>query len=489
MFKESIMQTPFVGDIQDSVFSRIYGDSFRGEVSFISTLRALVFPRMSETDQLKVFYRECTLQKRYVDRNHPDAALSNAVGTYGTTQKNSVRIINVCGYMKEDNKAVLDTAENSFLRYAGGGFQRIEKFTEFFKKAFRTLCFVNKDDRITIVFVDEMDTRRFHFLQLAIPVMFPWYFPPESGLSDQELGIIQSLKEKEPDKYLAALQVAASKYDFRTMKIKSVLGNFEKRFLDGYLTQSREKLNAYSQDVKNYEDAIANLMAKYYEESIRMEGIQAKIANGGVSSELMNYFMRNKNLSIISSGSTGITFSVKSYLTYFDEDAVKRYLEKSESVLYSGGGNFSDGEIKMLMQAIFVDQILKMKFCASYSLDLCGSVQARAHERYGAEFSDCTPNPHIDRYHCLGDYRRYITDRLFAQDYIGAIEQCVVSCASLNFSDTTVIEEFMDRIRGMSNDDVNIRCIELPDGKTVNPYDAIEWLKEQQSRTEEAKNG
>ena len=489
MFKEPIMQTPFLGDVQNSVFSRIYGDSFRGDVSFVSTLRALVFPRMSETDQLKVFYRESTLSKRDVDRNHPDTVLSSVIGNYGRIQENSVRIINVCNYMKDGNEATMNVVEKNFLQYAGGGFRRIEKFTEFFKKIFRTMCFVNEEDRITIVFTESMDIRRFHFLQLAVPVMFPWYFPPDNGITDQELNIVQSFKEKEPDKYMAALETAAAKYDFRTMRIKSVLGDFEKKFLERALVQSRERLASFSRDVQNYEDAITNLMAKYYDESIRMAGVQARIASGDSDNELMNYFIRNPNLSIVSSGMSEITFNVKGYLAYFDEDVVKRYLEKPESILYSGGGDFSNEEIKMLMKAIFVDQDLRMKFCASYTFNMKGSVQARSHANYGTEFNDCTPNPHIDRYHCLGDYRRHIDERLASYDYVGAIDQCVVSCTSLNFSDTTVIEEFMARIRGMSGDGVNMRCIELPDGKIVDPAGAIKWLKEHQNSAEEVENG
>ena len=55
------------------------------------------------------------------------------------------------------------------------------------------------------------------------------------------------------------------------------------------------------------------------------------------------------------------------------------------------------------------------------------------------------PNPHIDRYSCLGNYERTMNERLMENDAIGAIEQCISSCKSLNFSDSTVMEVLMDR--------------------------------------------
>jgi len=49
---------------------------------------------------------------------------------------------------------------------------------------------------------------------------------------------------------------------------------------------------------------------------------------------------------------------------------------------------------------------------------------------------------------------------------------------SLNFADSTVIGEFVSRIFSNGRG-VNIKCIELPDGKVVDPEGAIQWLKEQ----------
>ena len=192
----------------------------------------------------------------------------------------------------------------------------------------------------------------------------------------------------------------------------------------------------------------------------------------------MGYFIHNKNLSLVSVDRSRLTFNCKGYLTYFDEEGAKRYINNKNSMLYRASDRFSNEDIAMFSKALFLDQKIRMKFCASYTFDLTGSVRANSHAIYGTEFGDCTPNPHIDRYSCLGNHERAITGRLREHDYVGAIEQCISSCVSLNFADSTVIGEFVSRIFSNGRG-VNIRCIELPDGKVVDPEGAIQWLKEQ----------
>ena len=91
------------------------------------------------------------------------------------------------------------------------------------------------------------------------------------------------------------------------------------------------------------------------------------------------------------------------------------------------------------------------------------------------------PNPHINRYSCLGNYVRTINELLKDRNYIGAIEQCSASAKSLNFGDSTVMHEFMRFMYSSGNR----TFIELSDGTTVSPINAIKWLKEQENNDEQ----
>ena len=490
MFRNAINDTPFLGTLPDSVFSRVCGQAFRGDYSFISTLRALVFPRMPEEDGISFSYKEIALSKADVERNHKDVIMQHilSVRRGGYMMAGTIQLYNTCNSNSESNKATLDAVEKNFPGFVGGNFVKVERLTEYYKKIFRVLCYINQETKTTVVFTDNIDLRRFHLLQVAIPVMLPWYFPPEAGVTDQEKAILESFNEKTPDSYMAALNAAAEKYDFRTMKIKNELGNFENRFLEREAQNARNNLDQYLSAVRELEDMIASKMKLYYDEDIRLAGIQAKIAAGDGTSEIVSYFIRNRNLSLISVERNRLIFECKGYLSYFDEEGVKRNLNNRNSVVYYASDRIPVDDIEMLMKAIFLDQKLRMKFCASYIFDLSGYVRANSHATYGSEFNDCMPNPHIDEYSCLGNYERVINEYLRKHDYVGAIEQCISSCMSLNFADSTVISEFMRRISGSSSSRVNSRCIELPDGSVVSPREAIQWLKDQneQKKAKEA---
>jgi hypothetical protein len=118
---------------------------------------------------------------------------------------------------------------------------------------------------------------------------------------------------------------------------------------------------------------------------------------------------------------------------------------------------------------------------------MTGDVRGLSGHDYGYECRDCTPNPHIDGYSCLGNYRQSINELLSRHDYIGAIEQCAASCKSINFNDSTVMCELMRRIYGVADRQgaINTRCFELPDGSVVTPEEAISWIKSQEGKTDE----
>ena len=55
---------------------------------------------------------------------------------------------------------------------------------------------------------------------------------------------------------------------------------------------------------------------------------------------------------------------------------------------------------------------------------------------------------------------------------------------SLNFGDSTVMDAFMSAIYGTSRK-YKGNFIELPDGTTVNPKEAIKWIKEREAESNE----
>lgn len=495
MFKSVINSTPLVSDAANSFFQNIRGDYFQRDVTFVSTLRALVAPRMADGDSITLSFSETSYTVGNV-RNNSTRAVVNAICGHSYAAKGytgQIQIHNFESQSQEDNYACLELMKSSFEQQYEG-WHRLNKVTDFFRKTFYVLCFINPEKKSVYIFADRMDVKKMHYLQCSIFAFLPWYFDPEAGVSESEMELINSLREKKSDKYEDCIVRIASQYDFRTQRIRNLLAGFETRYERQECEAVRRQIQEYIDEIQRLDSQIGECLRYKSDKEIRLLGLEAKIAQGDTEdSEIMEYFLCNNKLVLEEVTDTYMVFSCMDYLTYFDEDMAKQMIDNKRSYVYRPNGracnNFiQEDDMKKLMYAIFIDQMLRIKMCCAYRFELNGSVSGLSGHRYGYEFRECTPNTHIDRYSCMGNYKRTINQLLTNHDYIGAIEQCIASCKSLNFADSTVMEEFMRRLYGISDYEVNIRCIELPDGKVVTPKEAVEWIKANEPQEQETES-
>lgn len=483
MFKNQIIETPYTTAVADEFFSNIRGDKFCSDNSFLSTLRALVYPRMGASDRLSLYFSFSAVdeaKRSSLDHLVSLTSFCAVNGARGVFQIHSLNSSNHDGCVK-----YLEFAERYFeSEYPD--YHEIPKVREFFRKSFAVLCLANEELESTILFVENLDYKKLHYIQCGILAMLPWYFNPADGISEDEMALIKSCRERTSAKFEEATAKLASQYDFREMKIRQELSGFESRYLDSTIREVERKLGSINDSIKRYFNEIKNLMAQKEQEDIYLTGLRNKkySSNEEEDSEIMQYFLSNKNLSLDNVQGSNITFVAGGYLTYFDEDMAERLIENDRSYIYMDGHDYYDGLItsegmRKLMTAIFLDQELKIKFKAAYRLTISGNPEVRAISRYtyGSIFPGYLPNPHTDMYSCMGTYEKETYERLLEHDYIGAIEQCVVSARSLNFADSVVMQGFMRIMYGNVD---QISFIELPDGSMVTPVEAIEYLNKKE---------
>lgn len=476
MFRETIRSTPFTSDVADDFFRNITGPSFDDDVSFLSTLRALVAPRMQDDERIELILNTSAYSAEQI-ASVPATKAVQAICKDRISRDNSV-ILTIFNNAQEDNFANLELIKSTFCSVYPG-WHMLEKITEFFRKTFYVLCFIKPDTKQVYLFTEKIDMRKYHYLQCSIFAFLPWYFDPQKGVEPEEMELIKSLREKKQEQYQDAIAKLAEKYDFRSAKIRRLLAGFETRYEQQEVVTVRSGINDCIDAIKRLNQNIAEYLNQKRELEIRLLGLETKIASGGGESEIMEYFLSNNKLVLCGVDNQSITFIAKDYLTFFDEEIAETMIENHNSYIYRGN-RYTDlipeEDMEMLMRAI-IEQKVKIKFCAAYEFDFDGGVTAIRSYRYGSECRDCTPNPHTDRYSCMGNYERTINDLLMNNNYIMAIEQCVASCKSLNFGDLPVMSEFMRRLYGVSDYNVNMRCVELPDGNVVTPQQAIEFLK------------
>lgn len=478
MFKAIINSTPFTSDVANDFFQNITGDGYNGDVSFVATLRALVAPRMKEEEKLYVGFTSSNYTASQIGSDSAKRMVKN-ICNLDYMDEGSIYIHNFNNRNQEDNIANLELMKSTFCEVYKD-WVRIENVTLFFKKTFYVLCFVNPSTRQVVIFTDSLDVRKYHYLQCAVLAFLPWYFNPDEGVSEQEMELIKALREKTATAYEDCLTKMASQYDFKQAKIRKLLAGFETRYERIECDRMRHNIEHCIENIDDLNERIAEYLRSKRDYEVRLLGLETRIAAGAGESELMDYFLSNDKLHLESVTDTTMIFIAKDYLTFFDEEVAMSVIDNRDSYIYKPNGRrcnnyIQEDDMEMFMTAV-VDGKVKIRFCAAYKFTFGERVAALSHYQYGSDFRDCTPNPHIDQYHCMGNYERTINTLVRDNNYIMALEQSIASCKSLNFGDSPVMQEFMSRLYGLNNN-ANVRCVELPDGSVVTPKEAIEYLK------------
>lgn len=495
MFRQAINQTALTSDAANSYFEHIRGDSYNGDVTFLSTLRALVAPRMPADESLDLIFNSNHINEATA-KSYPSATVVKSLcNSFNSSNRGVVYVHNMDSDSTEDNTYCLDLLKTSFTKIYKG-WHRLTKVSDLFRNQFYTLCFINPELKSVAIFVDSLSISKLHYLQCAILGFFPWYFVPEQGVSAEEMALINTLRAKDVNDYIACIAKLAEKYDFRAAKIKQQLAGFETVYERQRCDSIRRDISNVDDNIERYNAAIGEQLANRRDLEIQLLGLETKIASGSESSEIMDYFLHNKRLDLDYVDSSDLAFIAKDYITYFDEDAAKSVIDNPNSVIYMPDGRACNNyipakKVKELMYAIFIDQSIRIKVCAAYRFSLTGNVQAISEYHFGAEYAEYMPNPHIQGYSCMGNYSTAINKALHKRDYISALEQTIASAKSLNFTDSTVIRYFMRKVYGFSYDD-NTRAkhkwFELPDGTCVTAAEAADWVWAQRQQSEQEEN-
>ena len=78
MFRPTINSTPLTSQTAHTFFRNIGGESYHNDVTFISTLRALVASRINEGESVSVAFRNTSYSKNTIEDN-PGNTVINAI--------------------------------------------------------------------------------------------------------------------------------------------------------------------------------------------------------------------------------------------------------------------------------------------------------------------------------------------------------------------------------------------------------------------------
>lgn len=472
MFKNRVMKTELTDKMAEEVLGgKVFGDmSIRGDVSFLATMRALLCRRMGDEDFVHCERRVVKFGE--ISSDSFKALCSLAEGLEHQYIINDVIAVTGDGSIAEVIRPI--------LRESYPELEEIQKISNFFM-GFEVLCFVDRQKQNTILFVENLNVHKIHLLQAAILPSVPWFFERDKDVSPVEMKLIKSLSENSADSYLSAIGEIARDFDMRPKWIRKKLADFESEVERKYIRDYEERIVVLRASIANYKRQLGREMAALNDTIARHQAVSWCVNNKSGESEILNYVLCNKNISVIGVDGTQLKFEVGGFLSYFDEDTAEAYINNTSSIMYRGIDDLDPAAVTKFYNALFLERTIKLRFCAAFNLDIGDmTVTALEGHEFGSEFSEFMPNPHLDSYGCMGNYTMVIEECLGEKNYIGAIEQCAASAISLNFSDITVMRNFLQRL---FNDDFG-RIVELPNGQVATVAETMAWL---QAKTEETK--
>lgn len=464
--------TPFTAPPADSIFSNINGRAFRGDHSFIATLRVLLKDRIHSEDNMTM-----TLVERPIIRTegYPDVE-SLCHHIFGYTPKCEISIVNLSRRGELANahtKAfddVLSSADGFSLK------SDISLLMEQTKLLDTCRIYVNSDRKSCIILVNNLSINTWHALQCLIPRMLPAYFA-DKRLTPQELELIGSLNVETCERYLELMQKMAEGIDFRGHLIRSIIGN-------AMTTAAENNIRNLEKAISQRQAEMEDLMSRYHDCVVRNDKDNATLAGyiirknaGAKDDELLSFLIQMDWFTPVQNNGNGFSFIVRTYLDMFDPDMFETMADNEDSHIWEAGygEGFEDRlDRRLLLDAIFSnDAKFKINCCAYFNLDVRGTIDSYRSYTFPNALRDCIPNPHLNYFDCFGDHMPIIDDRIQAGDLMGAVMQCKTSASSLNVGESPTMRRFLEDLFTTGK-----RCIHLPDGRDVSPIEALNILKE-----------
>lgn len=500
MFNKTLSGLTLTKQVADGLFQNINGQDFRGDTSFLATLRALMYKRVPKEESIWLHistshYRETEI-KGASPKDCVRAFLRNTdiqSGVPGIIQIHTFdgdEAGNAASFGAVDNGGV-----NAALGNAYTALPDVAKFLEQNGKI-KARVFISEERKSVLIFVEKLDIKRWHLLQSLIPRYMPWYVRNDP-LDDEEVTLIRSLTKRYAPDYTELIEQFAKRFDFRTQAIRNSLRGFEDAFEKDKLNNVRRQLDENRNRIERLDQQYRDLYTKIADLTTQELGLIAKIRDGGNNgedTEFMEYFLCNKSLNLVRVNGGEIEFIVQTVVSSYDPEVVESALEKFGRSFfyrhYDTGGKYenkemTDERIHRLIKALFLDEILKLRVCAAYRLNFAdGGYYGLRNYHYPPEIlADHTPNQHIQVYGCLGNNESLIRRAMLNRDYVAAVSNCCASATNCNFTEANTGTFLMQKI--CANDVGKI--IQMPDGTTATPLDAVKWLEEQDAEKQKKK--
>lgn len=273
-------------------------------------------------------------------------------------------------------------------------------------------------------------------------------------------------------------------------KINIIKTALNSRIIESIARTDRDIRNT-QEYIKDYEERLIQYYNKLDEYNAQKLGFESKekVSNEDVD-DVLNFVERNRfiqNLAIMKSGAYGDTteylqLDVWSPISIYETEPLERQINNRVD-------DYNKHEIRSKIlrafKRIFIDEELQM-ICQTYvRLDMVRTNIDAGKDANRKQYSDYKrmPQPHLTRFNCWGDNKNAIIQALRESDLIGAMNNILIATQNINFTDSTVLSNWVDAIASNSHLYNLPTCLSKVDGRLWSIKEVVEQLDREEQET------
>lgn len=326
--------------------------------------------------------------------------------------------------------------------------------------------------------------------------LFPFLFAIESLQKDEQIiDCCKAVTKKEPVKQHFA-KLFNSLADIRQQKKINIIKNALNSKIQYMIQKTDREIRSIEDSIQDYEQRLAQYYEKidvYKAQKLGFES-KKKVENEEVT-DVLAFIEKNRyiqNLTLIKNNSyhdtaESLQLDIYAPINIYETEPLERQIANRVD-------DYNKHEIKSKIyrafKRIFVDEELQMICQTFVKLDIANSTIDAGKESNRKQYSDYTrlPQPHLTRFNCWGDNKNAIIQALRDSDLIGAINNILIATQNINFTDSTVLSNWVDAIAGNSCLYHLPTCLSKADGRLWSIKEIVDQLDREEEATENNEN-